>query len=111
MAHDHLVEHHANGVDVGARIGVTGGCNFRSHVGDGAEHGTSGGHRYFGCRTCQAEVCDAHVRVLRDEDVFRFHVAVDNADTMRGVQSIKDFLRVAQCLRESEGALRVEQRA
>ena len=110
-AGEHLVEHDAHGVDVGARVGLGGRGDLGRDVRHGPEHVAGRGHRDLGGRSGQAEVGDLGGAVGGNEDVLGFDVAVDDADAVGGTQSLERVGRVAQRLGDREGALRAQELA
>ncbi len=83
---EHLVEHRAAGVDVGAGVGAVVGDDLRREVGDGADQRPAGRGRCGADGPGQAEVGDLDVAVGGDEDVLGLDVAVDDLGRVGGRQ-------------------------
>ena len=106
----HLVKHHAEGKQVGARIQFFSLGLLGRHIGDGAQSrartgevffdhdGSRGGHvgdfaggggngLHFG----QAEVEDLGVAAFGDENIGRLDVAVHDAAGVRGIEGVGNF--------------------
>ncbi len=91
---EHLEEHAAEGVDVGACVhGLAAGLLGR-HVGGGAEHDAGLGQGRLALHLGDSEVEDFHelelVAALDHIDVGRFHVPVDHAHVVGGLESAGD---------------------
>ena len=76
LAGEHLVRHHAGGVDIGAGVGGAGGHLLGRQVGDRSEDHVTGGHGLRGDGPDQPEVGDLHRALGRDQHVLRFDVPV-----------------------------------
>ena len=77
LAGEHLVEHGAAGVDVGAGVGALVDDDLGREVGDGADQRAAGGGRGRADGAGQAEVGDLDVAVGCDQHVLGLDVAVD----------------------------------
>ena len=87
-AGEHLEEHDARGVDVGAGVGDAPGDQFRRQVGDGAEQDAGAGGRGGG-GAGQAEVGDLDPAVVGEDDVLGLDVAVHDAGAVRGAERVE----------------------
>ena len=102
LAGEHLVEDHAESKDIAAGVGDVPPHLLRSHVANGAQHwpglgllrdgdGGSVGASGFGLGEFgQAEVQDLDASVLRQEEVFRLEVTMNNAGVVSGGQSTRN---------------------
>ena len=106
---EHLVEHDANGVQVGARVSFGGQSDLGRDVGNRSQHVARGEHRPFRDRASQAEVGDLRGAIGGNKNVLGFDVAVDDAHAVGCAQSFEDVGRVAQCLRNRERALGIQE--
>ena len=95
---EHLVEHDAHGVDVGAMIhrAAEHEC-LGSHVMERAHRhaalGQPQGLSTFAMDLCKAKVGHLHVSIVADHDVGRFDVTVDDAALVRVSQGIANMRR------------------
>lgn len=97
---DHLVQHRAEGKEVGAHVERLAADLLWGHVADRPHHGArigdgmrdGGGHfrarRRHGAG--EAEVQDLHVAIGRDEDVLGLEVAMDDAALVSGRKTAGD---------------------
>ena len=106
---EHLVEHDANGVQVGARVSFGGQSDLGCDVGNRSQHVARGEHRHFRGRASQAEVGDLRGAVGWHKNVLGFDVTVDDAHAVSRAQSLEDVGRVAQCPRNRERALGIQE--
>lgn len=91
-AGQHLPRDQSEAVHVDARVEIGAVDLFGGHVGRSAERDT--GNRQRGVRRHrpgEAEIGEQSASVAVDEDVFRLHVAVDDAVPVRGVERAADF--------------------
>jgi hypothetical protein len=86
LAGQHLVQHGAARVDVGARVRALVDDDLGGEVGDGADEGAAGGGGGGGHGAGQAEVGDLHLAVGGDQHVLGLDVAMDEAGRVRGRQ-------------------------
>ena len=112
LSREHLVEHAAEGPDVGAAIDRLAARLFRRHVRCGAEDDAALGHcrrgegfrrlhRASGCRLQrlgESEVQYFHQTIGREFDVRGFQITVHYPTLVRGVECIGDLRRDAQRL-------------
>ena len=87
---EHLVEDDPEGPDVGAGVDVLAEELLGRHVGDGPDGTAGAGQAGLAGDLGQAEIGDPGDALLRDEDVGRLDVAVDDAVRMGGGQAIRD---------------------
>ena len=95
----HLVEHGADGVEVGARVDLVGGGDLlgrhvrgRAHDDAGAREARLAGRAQLG----DAEVEQLHERPARgrhEEDVVGLEIAVHDAGVVRGLEALEHLLR------------------
>ena len=105
-AGEHLVGHHAEGVDVGAVIDVgIGGGLLGRHVGRGAESHAGGSEGLaaggLAHRFRHAEIGDQGV-ASRQQHILRLDVAVDHAPGVCGGERIGHVAEDANCFRHGE---------
>jgi hypothetical protein len=106
----HLVEHHAQRVEVGLGRRCLAGDHLGRHVGGCPADGVCVGERRLVVveRLGEAEVDDleqvAVGRLLGEDDVRRLEVAVDDALAVRGVERIADLGGDADGAGHGEGA-------
>jgi len=103
LAGEHLVEHDAEGVDVGARIGLAG-VLLGGHVVGGAHDDIGPGEAAGGTGggAGEAEVGELGAPILGEEDIGGLDVAVDDALAVRELQGI------ANLAGDGEGLLGIE---
>ena len=82
LAREHLVQHDAQRVDVGARVGGALRDELGREVGDGAEQLLARG-RVRARRARESEVADLDAPVLGQQHVLGLHIAVDEARSVR----------------------------
>ena len=100
LAGDHLEEEDAGCVDVGPAIGLAPLDLLRRQVGDRADdHPLRDALAVRLDRSREAEVGDLHATVIRDQDVLRLDVAVDEAGGMRGRQRLEHGIEEDERLR------------
>ena len=102
---EHLIEHDAHGIDVGACIRLSRCRDLGGDVGDGAQHVACGRHRYLRGGPGQTKVGDLRGSIGGNEDVFRLDVAVDDTDAVGGAQRLERVGRIAQSLGDRERSL------
>lgn len=120
---EHLVEDGAEGEDVGAMVGGQAAELFGGHVSDRADErarrgrGRRGDGGLFRPRLelgpgelGQAEVQDLHAPVVRDEEVRRLEIAVDDPLRVGHGQALRHLDRVVEGLAHRERALRKPRR-
>ena len=83
LARQHLVQHHAQRVDVAARVDRRRLCLLGREVLGRSKHHRRLRHRVAGHRARDAEVRDFHRSCRRNHDVRRLDVAVDDPVRMR----------------------------
>ena len=105
---EHLVEHDAEGVHVGATVEREALGLFRREVGGGAEHCARLGERVAALGAGDAEVGDLHPALRRDEHVSGLHVAVDDAVAVRELERVGDVGRDPGRFHRRERAVSVE---
>jgi hypothetical protein len=97
-AGQHLVQHGAEGVEVGPRVSETPERLLGRHVRDRADHRPLAGEsRTIECHS-QAEVGDLHLSVLAEEHVPRLEIAVDDAALVRVLEPPADLVSEADRL-------------
>ena len=79
-----LVEHHAQGVHVAARVGLAVGDQLGRDVADRADQHAGGGRGLGTDRPGQAEVGDLDLAAVRDQHVLGLDVAMDQAGLVGG---------------------------
>ena len=89
-ARKHLVEDDPQGPDVGSGVDVLAEELLGRHVGDGPDGAAGPGQAGLAGDLGQAEIGDPGDALLRDEDVGRLDVAVDDAVRMGGGQAVGD---------------------
>src|SRR5262245_47038977 len=116
-AGDHFVKDHAEREDVRAMISLLSSYLLRRHVTDRAHDHARIGEAFLGRRVLvyaakllrsefrQTEIEDLHPPVVRDKQVFRLEVAMDDAFGMRGGQPFGNLPRVINRLSLSDWAL------
>ena len=99
VAGEHLVENHAEAVDVGARIDVVVGALLGRHVARRADQRAGLGERVERARGVLLQLGDAEVQhldeqrvvvVAREDDVRGLEVAVDDAAAVRVLDAVGD---------------------
>ena len=116
----HLVEHHAEREQIGARIDFVAARLLRRHVGDGADRGAGHAREVFGRAASraarrvparaavlrrqlrEAEVEHLHRAAAGQEDVRRLDVAMQDAFGVRGVERVGDLRRDVEHLPQIE---------
>ncbi len=97
LAGEHLEQHDAGRVDVGAGVGVAVLDQLGRQVRHRAdEQALGGGGRLGGDRAGQPEVGHLQQTPAGDQDVLRLHVAVDQACVVRGAQRRQDRVEQVQ---------------
>jgi hypothetical protein len=103
---DHLVEHRAERVEIGARFGGSAECLLGRHVRDGADHHAFDGEARAIAGDREAEVAELRRAVGGQPDVARLHVAVDDAGVVRVLEGPADFAGDTHRLLERQAMLR-----
>ena len=88
-AGEHLIEHHAGGVNVAAGIGAVPSRLLRRDIVDGAQ-GLLGQSLGGVLQTGDAEVSHLHTAVPKDHDVLRLDVPMDNTPAVGVAQATHD---------------------
>ena len=113
-AGEHLVEHAAEGPDVGPLVDHLAARLLRAHIGRRAEHGADAGPISRDCRAGgvafggrlegprQTEVEQLHGPVRPQGDVGGLQIAVHDALLVRGIEPRRHLLRDGHHLREAE---------
>ena len=92
-AGEHLVEHDADGVEVGRWADGQSACLFGREVLRGAHDRAGLGHLGVATGTRDAEVGDLELAVGLHQDVLRLDVAVDHALLVRDAERREDLQR------------------
>ena len=103
-----FVQHHAEGVDVGATIEPLASDLFRREVLDRAQHGAGLRHVGIVPDLGDPEVGHHHAAVLAQQDVGWLDVAMDEAGLVGGTQGVGDLRPEAHDFVRVEKALFVE---
>ena len=104
MAREHLIEHDAEGIQVTARVGIEALGLLRCDIVHGADGLTATLFMDI-LERGDAEISDLDHVVVRDHDVLRFDVPVDDAMGVRVLQRLADLRGVVQRLSGAEYAV------
>ena len=85
----HLIQHHAGGVDVGTCIDAVAPRLLRRDVMDGAQRLLGQGLAGV-CQACDAEIGHLHAAVPQNHDVLGLDVAVDDAAAVGMLERLAD---------------------
>ena len=105
-AGEHLIEHDADRVQIGARIGSGPGHELGSDIADGADQRLRRRRRGHGTR--QTEVGELDLTIGAQEHIVGLEVTVDNARRMHGLQRGEDCVEDDDRLPGGEGAAVLE---
>ncbi len=100
----HFVQDGAKRKEISAGVEFFAQCLLRRHIGDRTQGASGAGQVFFrdrrrgagffwhkGTHLRQAEVEDLGVAAIRDEEIRRLDVAVNNALSVGGIESVGDF--------------------
>ncbi len=107
-AGEHLVQHDAQGVHVGAAVEREALGLLGREVGGGAEHRAGLGEWFTHVHARDAEVGDLHLPLRRDEHVARLHVAVHDTVRVRERQGVGDLGRETRGIGRREPTVGVD---
>ncbi len=102
----HLVEHHTQRVEVGARCDVPSHRLLGRHVGGGADDGALLGEPRAIQRERQTEIAQHRRTVLGEPDIPRLEIAVDDRPCVRVLEGDADLLGDAQGFLDGQAMLR-----